>query len=292
MPRTVLITGCSSGGMGAALALEFHRRGDRVFATARSLSKMADLKSAGIETLVLDVVSEESIQACMSHVSSLTGGSLDILINNAGRGYCMPIIDLSIAEAKEVFDLNFWAILRMSQVFFPLLRKAAQDHGGALLVNQTSVSSVLGAPFFGAYNTSKAAAAMLVQNLRLELAPFGIKVIDLKTGGVKTNIHDNGNLCHLPLHSPYAAVRAEVEKLSTGDFITDSQDAGLWARNVVGDLNNNSPPTIIWRGKSASQVKIVSIFPVTMFDSTFKSLSKLDVFEQRLKESQLKGSEN
>ncbi|KIW70717.1 hypothetical protein PV04_02961 [Phialophora macrospora] len=292
MPRTVLITGCSAGGMGAALATEFHRRGDRVFATARDPSKMAALKAAGIETLILDVISEDSIQACMRHVSSSTGGSLDVLVNNAGRGYCMPLTDLSIAEAKEVFDLNFWAILRMAQVFFPLLRRAARDHGRALLVNQTSVSSVMGVPFYGAYNASKAAAAMLVQNLRLELAPFGIKVIDLKTGGVRTNIHDNGAVCRLAPDSPYAAVQAEIEKFSTGDFNADSQDPEFWAKNVVGDLDKHSPPTVIWRGKSASQIRFISTFPITMLDSTLKSISKLDVFEQRLRESQAKGSED
>ncbi|KAF5015050.1 hypothetical protein F66182_13755, partial [Fusarium sp. NRRL 66182] len=175
MARTILITGCSDGGMGAALAKEFHRRGDRVFATARNVSKMASLEAIGIEVLTLDVVSEDSIQACVDRISRLTGDSLDILINNAGRGLCMPAADLSITEAKEVFDRNFWAVLRMTQVFLPMLRKAARTHGRALLVNQTSVSSVLGAPFWSAYNSSKAATSMLTENLRLELAAFGIK---------------------------------------------------------------------------------------------------------------------
>ncbi|CAL5870366.1 uncharacterized protein PFLUO_LOCUS4602 [Penicillium psychrofluorescens] len=282
MARTVLITGCSDGGMGAALAKEFHRQGDRVFATARTLSKMASLKAAGIETLALDVVSEDSIQACLNQVSSLTGGSLDILVNNAGRGFCMPVADISITEAKEVFDLNFWAILRMSQVCLPLLQNAARAHGRALLVNQTSVSSVVGAPFWSAYNTSKAASSMLIQNLRLELAPFGIMVIDLKTGGVKTNIHNNDPVCHLPTSSPYAAVKEEIEKFSKGDINSAGQDPGVWAKNVVGDLNKHNPPNIIWRGKSSTQIWIASLLPTTALDSTLKKLASLDVFEKSL----------
>ena len=286
MPRTVLITGCSDGGMGASLAKEFHSRGDRVFATARNPSKMASLKTVGIETLQLDVVSEQSIQACVRQVSSLTGGSLDVLVNNAGRALCMPLTDLPIAEAKQVFDINFWAILRMSQIFFPLLRQAARTNGHALLVNQTSVSSIGGAPFFGAYNTSKAAAAMLVQNLRLELAPFGIKVIELKTGAVKTNIHDNDPVCQLPPESPYTAIKEEIAKFSKGDDRKmNEQDPTIWARNVVNDLDKTHPPIIIWRGTAASRVRLASVLPLTLFDSIFRKVSKLDVLEQRLKAS-------
>ncbi|KAH8800428.1 1-acylglycerone phosphate reductase [Xylogone sp. PMI_703] len=264
MTRAVLITGCSDGGMGAALAMEFHRQGDRVFATARNPLKMASLKAAGIETLSLDVVSEDSIQACINQIRSLTGGSLDVL-------------------AKEVFDLNFWAVLRMSQVCLPLLQQAARDNGHALLVNQTSVSSVVGAPFFGAYNTSKAAAAVLIRNLRLELAAFGIKVIDLKTGGVNTNIHNNDPVCHLPSNSPYAILQSEIEKLSKGDAVSNMQDVGIWAKNVTSDLNKNNPSHIIWRGKSATQIWLASLLPITALDSTLKKLASLDMFEDKLK---------
>ncbi len=92
MARTILITGCSDGGLGAALAIQFHQHGDRVLATARNPAKMATLKKLGIETLTLDVLSDDSIRACVKEVSALTGGSLDVLINNAGAGYSMPIV--------------------------------------------------------------------------------------------------------------------------------------------------------------------------------------------------------
>ena len=80
--RTVLITGCSDGGLGAGLAEAFHARGLRVFATARKPSKQAHLKSLGIETIVLDVLSDESIGECVEEVRGLTGGKLDILLNS------------------------------------------------------------------------------------------------------------------------------------------------------------------------------------------------------------------
>jgi hypothetical protein len=82
--RPVLITGCSDGGLGAALALAFHKARYRVLASARNPSKMASLKAAGIETLALDVLWEESVQACVAEVTNLTTGALYALVNNAG----------------------------------------------------------------------------------------------------------------------------------------------------------------------------------------------------------------
>src|ERR1700744_3574332 len=106
MPRTVLITGCSDGGLGAALAMAFHKRGDRVIATARDPAKMTSLAAQGIETLALDVVSEASIKSAVAHVSAKTGGALDVLVNNAGRGYSTPLLDASLSEVSKLLELN------------------------------------------------------------------------------------------------------------------------------------------------------------------------------------------
>lgn len=90
MPKSVLITGCSEGGIGSALALSYHTKGHQVFATARSLSKIEHLKERGIAVLVLDVTDITSIRSCVETVSSTTGGKLDILVNNAGIGQLIP----------------------------------------------------------------------------------------------------------------------------------------------------------------------------------------------------------
>jgi NADP-dependent 3-hydroxy acid dehydrogenase YdfG len=84
--KTVLITGTSEGGIGDALAKEFHRKGLRVFATARNLAKVQHLKELGLDVIQLDVVDQASIQEAVKHVSALTGGKLDILVNNSGNG--------------------------------------------------------------------------------------------------------------------------------------------------------------------------------------------------------------
>ncbi len=86
MTKSALITGCSKGGIGDALAQEFHKNGVRVFAIARNSAKVEDFKSLGIEVLQLDVLSPESIQIAVSEVRKATGGKLDFLVNNAGAG--------------------------------------------------------------------------------------------------------------------------------------------------------------------------------------------------------------
>ncbi len=86
MKKSVLITGCSKGGIGDALAQEFHNKGLRVFATTRDLAKIERLRAMGREVFQLDVTSQESIRCTMSEVQKVTGGKLDFLVNNAGSG--------------------------------------------------------------------------------------------------------------------------------------------------------------------------------------------------------------
>ena len=142
---------------------------------------MEHIQSLGIETFTLDVLSDLSIAACVSKPSGL-----DILVNNAGAGYKMLISDISIPNAKNLFDLNVWSYLSATQAFLPLLLKSK-----SMIVNQTSIGSVTAIPFQSAYDASKAAMAMFSNLQRLELHAFGITVVELKTGVVKSNLITN-----------------------------------------------------------------------------------------------------
>lgn len=288
MPRTILITGSSDGGLGAALAAAFHKNGDRVFATARNPAKMSSLKALGIETLSLDVLSEDSIKACVEQVSSLTGGSLDMLVNNAGAGYNMPVLDASIAQIQKQFEINVWSVVRVSQLFFPLLRNSQ----AGMLVNNTSTSSVIGLPFQGPYSASKAATSSLTATMRIELQSFGIRVIDLKTGGVKSKFFENAmtnnaNATRLPETSLYAAGKDRVEQFLTEGPEIDFMDPDVWAGRVVRDLSKRNPPLQVWRGKGASQIWWgLILLPVGLIDGMLKKASGLDVVERKIKELQ------
>jgi 1-acylglycerone phosphate reductase len=284
--KTVLITGCSDGGLGAALAVAYHEAGYRVLVTARSPSKMTTLKALNIEALTLDVLSEDSISACVSEVTKLTGGTLNVLLNNAGAQYNMPISDLSIPEAKKIFDLNVWSCISLIQAFIPLLMNAKD---GAMVVNHTSVGSLAGLPFQAAYNASKAAFAMFSDVLRLELEAFDIKVVDLKTGGVKSNILANMVHNELPSNSIYAAAREDAEKMLSGEKLRSLKgtyvDAGVWAKGVVKDLTTPNPPYQIWSGGSAWLARIGTLLPVGLFDGKLKEVTGLDVVIGKIKES-------
>ncbi|KAK2606507.1 hypothetical protein N8I77_005250 [Diaporthe amygdali] len=127
---------------------------------------MAQLAHKSVTILPLDVVSASSIAA---RVSQLPVDSLDILINNAGANYMMPAADADITTGKQIFDLNLWAPLAVTQAFMPLL--LASTHG-AIVANHTSGTVTFHFPFQRIYSASKAALATLTDNMRLELQPI------------------------------------------------------------------------------------------------------------------------
>ncbi|KAL6718610.1 NADPH-dependent 1-acyl dihydroxyacetone phosphate reductase [Lecanora helva] len=181
--KTVLITGCSPGGIGNFLAREFHAKGLRVVATARKTETIQDLRDLGIETLSLEVDQEQSVHDCKEQVTKMTGGGLDYLVNNAGRNYAIPAIEASFTEMTSVFDTNFFAIVRLCQTFMPLLR-----HSQGTIVQIGSVAACIPYAWGSIYNASKAALHSYSAALRVEVAPLGVKVITVITGGVKSRI--------------------------------------------------------------------------------------------------------
>ncbi|KAJ9495926.1 hypothetical protein H2202_008447 [Exophiala xenobiotica] len=331
--RSVLITGCSQNGLGYALAVAFHHAGLRVFATARDPARMAGLEDLGIECLRLDVCNEESIRACVAQVSLLTRrsgegegeGILDCLVNNAGGGdaialalgtvvhqaqtleeartqnatwsesYNMPISDISVPEAKELFELNVWSCISITQAFLPLLLRAARSSSSSspnycnspsLIVNNTSVSSVEPTPHNSVYHASKAAAAMFSTHMRIELEPFNVRVVDLKTGCVHSKFHANhqGGKANLPSTSIYMPVKDETESAMRNAF-PHREDPEKWARDVVRDVVSNwdRPPREIWRGTGAWRTWFSNtFFPVGWWDASWRKAVGLDRLEGRL----------
>lgn len=144
-PKSILITGCSDGGIGSALAHVFQSRGYHVFATARTISKMSELaKLSNMTLLTLDVTQSSHIADATEWVQRRTGGTLDYLINNAGRNHFSPILDANIEECKRIFDINLWGTLAVTQAFAPLVIKAK-----GTIVNITSISGHINVPWMG-----------------------------------------------------------------------------------------------------------------------------------------------
>ena len=263
--KTVLITGCSDGGLGSALALAFAKSTScHVIATARNPAKLSTLRDRSkITLLTLDVLSEASIQSCLASVSQQRP-SLDMLINNAGSGLMSPLSDATDLDAcLKNFDLNVWAALAVTQAFLPLL---IQSKG--VVVMNSSVASVTPVPGMGIYNASKAALSMLTETLRLEVAPFRIRVVELKTGTVVSNFHENKTPAVLPTDSLYAPIKEEMEAMMNGTTKEDSSrrmDSGVWARQVVDQLVLANPPAKVWRGGGASAIYWVTTLSLQGF---------------------------
>jgi NAD(P)-dependent dehydrogenase (short-subunit alcohol dehydrogenase family) len=143
--QTVLITGCSDGGIGSALALAFQQRGFHVFATARNTTKMSNLADLpNVTLLTLDVTDSTTIKAAVDTVAKETGGTLDFLVNNAGRNHFMPLLDEDIDQTKELFDTNVWGPLAVTQAFSPLVIKTK---GSFVFV--TSIAGYSNTPWMG-----------------------------------------------------------------------------------------------------------------------------------------------
>jgi hypothetical protein len=184
------------------------------------------------------------------------------------------LTDVSIDAARELFDLNVWAVLSMIQAFMPLLLKSSR---GGMMVNNTSVASMAGVPLQGIYNASKAAAASLTKTLRLELEPFwnqsgGYEDRRRQVGIFHANMNANvkektGTPLALPEGSLYEVAREEMEKILKGEAMGSRMvDPDQWAEKVVGDLTRKSPPaTSVERRQCHSgvvRIKVFSGFPL------------------------------
>ncbi|KAI1003161.1 hypothetical protein K3495_g5039 [Podosphaera aphanis] len=249
--KSVLITGTSEGSIGSALAIEFHRRGLRVFATARNLAKVKHLERLGLEIIPLDVTDSTSILAAVKSVTDRTGGSLDILVNNAGGGFTSPLLDADLTAAKKVFDLNLFAPLAVTQAFIPLLVNA---HG--LVVNIGSIAGALPYPWQGIYNASKAAVNQLTETLRIELAPLGVRTMLVVTGIIKTNFVANlPTKAVLPTNSFYWPAREEVTEVMQGkEAAVIGMDVEQYAQAVVRNALKRRPTMRLWIGYASKRV--------------------------------------
>ena len=191
MESVALVTGCSSG-IGLETAISLAREGHFTYATMRNMKKSEDLdkivndEDLPIKILELDVDDEESVDNTIAKIME-EKGRIDTLVNNAGWGMWGTVEDVSIEEFKQQFETNFFSIIRMIQKVAPIMRK--QKSGN--IVNVSSVAGRIGFPVSPAYISSKFALEGLSECLRFELGAFGINVIIIEPGVIKTNFFDS-----------------------------------------------------------------------------------------------------
>jgi len=182
-----LITGCSTG-IGRATALLLAEKGWRVFATARRLEMVSDLTNERITPLRLDVTDEASMTASVQEVLT-KAGRINALVNNAGYAQAGPMEELDMEEVRRQFETNTFGALRMAQLVLPTMRA----HGTGCIVNISTMGGRIVIPFIGSYNASKFALEAMSDALRMETRPFGVRVILVEPGGVRTNFNAAAN---------------------------------------------------------------------------------------------------
>jgi NAD(P)-dependent dehydrogenase (short-subunit alcohol dehydrogenase family) len=178
--KTALITGASSG-IGEATALHLAELGYTVYAGARRVERMSDLADRGIRTQALDVTDDATMVALVEAIISETG-RIDVLVNNAGYGLYGALEDVSIKEARRQFEVNLFGLARLTQLVLPQMR--AQRDG--YVVNVSSMGGKIWEPLGSWYHASKFAVEGLSDSLRVEVAAFGIKVVIIQPGSIRS----------------------------------------------------------------------------------------------------------
>lgn len=180
MKKVALITGASSG-IGESAAILLQNAGFKVYGAARRVDKMKDLESKGISTIALDITNDESIVNCVNTIIEKEG-RIDVLVNNAGYGSYGAVEDVPIEEARRQFDVNIFGLARLTQLVLPKMR----EHQFGKIVNISSMGGKVFTPFGAWYHATKHALEGWSDCLRIETKPFGIDVVIVEPGGIKT----------------------------------------------------------------------------------------------------------
>ena len=180
-PKVILLTGASSG-IGYDTAAALAQEGHRVYAAARRVERIEPLRPLGVTPLKMDVTDEESMQAAVKTIMDAEG-KIDVLINNAGYGYFGAVENVTMDEARRQLEVNVFGLARLSQLVLPHMR--AQKSGR--IINTSSVAGKAVLYYGGWYHVSKYSVEALSDAMRMELKPFGIKVIMIEPGAIKTD---------------------------------------------------------------------------------------------------------
>lgn len=180
MEGSVFITGCSSG-IGREAALMFRDRGIKVAATARRPESLSSEESENLVAIECDVTSAASVESAVVEAEKRLG-PLEVVVNNAGYGQPGPVEEVTEEEMRAQFETNVYGVHRVIRSTVPRLRAA----GRGRVINISSVAGRISTPFLGVYSASKFAVEALSDSLRVELRPFGIKVVVIEPGPIKT----------------------------------------------------------------------------------------------------------
>lgn len=268
--KVALVTGASSG-IGRETVLELKKRGFIVYGGARRIDRMNNLKGQDINTIYLDVTNDESMVNCVKHVLD-NEGQIDVLVNNAGYGSYGAIEDVDIKEAYRQFDVNVFGLGRMVQLVMPIMRK----NGHGKIVNISSMGGRVSTPFGGWYYASKYAVEGFSDCLRMEVKDFGIDVILIEPGLVKSEWSHiaSEKLKNTSLNGAFAEnARKYADKLSYMYSKNAVTSPKIIAETIGKAVSVRRPKTRYLVGYSAKLcIFLHSIFGDRIYDKIIKKM--------------------
>jgi NADP-dependent 3-hydroxy acid dehydrogenase YdfG len=272
MTKIALVTGASSG-IGEATARALMAAGYKVFAGARRLDRMAGLAAAGATLLKLDVTDGASTVAAIEAIKT-GAGRLDVLVNNAGYGSYGALEDVPLDEARRQFDVNVFGLARLCQLVLPIMR--AQKSGK--IVNITSVGGKIWEPLGSWYHATKFAVEGLSDCLRAEVEGFGIDVIIIEPGAIRTEwagIARDGLLQTSGSGAYAEQAKGHARLLAAADTSRLTSPPTVVAKTIVRAVGARRPKTRYATGGGARTILFLrTILPDRMFDRLMRRISQ------------------
>ncbi len=272
MTKTALVTGASSG-IGEETVKALLGAGYTVYAGARRIERMQKLAGAGARLLPLDVTDEVSVIAAVQTVLD-DNGRIDVLVNNAGYGSYGALEDVPLDEARRQFDVNVFGLARLTQLVLPTMR--AQRSGR--IVNVSSIGGEFGEPFGSWYHATKFAVEGLSDSLRMELHPFGIDVVVIQPGAIRTEwsgIARDGMMQFSGNGAYSEGAHSHFKMLALADQGSMSSPPSVVAKTIVKAVSARRPKTRYATGGGARTLLLMRrILSDRAFDATFRLMER------------------
>jgi len=263
--KVALVTGASSG-IGQAAAIELKKQGFTVYAGARRVERMEVLRTQGIMVLSLDVTDETSVREAVALIEQ-DAGRLDVLVNNAGYGSYGSVEEVPLEEGRRQFDVNVFGVMRLTQLVIPLMRR----QGAGRIINVTSMGGKISTPFGAWYHGTKFALEGMSDALRVELKPFGIDVVVIEPGAIRTEWGGIAaeHLLETSGQGVYAtAARKFAATLTSGMAHTRASDPSVIAAPILAAATARRPKARYVAGFGARPILVLRrILPDRAFDA-------------------------
>ncbi|KAH7890652.1 oxidoreductase [Phlebopus sp. FC_14] len=255
--RVVLVTGCSTGGIGFHLCEQFADQGCLVYATSRKLETMQGFRNESIRKLAMDVTKDDDVLAVVKKILEEVG-KIDVLVNNAGALAIAPVAEATMEQVQNAFNLNTFSVLRVSNTVLPSMIERKQG----LIINIGSIAGLITTPWNSLYCAAKAALHSLSEAQGMECKPFGIKVMLVAPGGVKTNISKTHaaafKLSPTSMYKDYEPKMVERMNASQNE---NSITAADFAHQVVDKALSANPPPYMTLGYNSTRFALYQWLP-------------------------------